>query len=242
MNKKLKNLYLCYNCGIDLIKIDEEDIPARNLFVDSTKHGEIIKVPSCRRCNLEFSKTDDELRDVLAWSNDSITENQKLTKKMGRSLFMNKKVGYKRLSATGGKLFMQFNVGRLYPSHFKNFKGIFVWETGNPLRQHFKFAVMDNFSVAGVSSEIEKFSRIFEDVEVGVSGSKNIFEYRIAGFTKQLELVAFDASSKQYLYAAYLVYHQKIKAIVLASDNEDAINFYKMKEASWFAKFLKPKE
>ena len=124
MNKKLKHLKHCYNCGLPLEKIDEDDIPARNLFVDSTNHGEIIKVPACRRCNLEYSKTDDELRDVIAWTNDNVAKHQKMTKKMAHSLFVNKKVGYKRLSANAEKLSMQFNVGRLYPSHYKNFRGI----------------------------------------------------------------------------------------------------------------------
>ena len=173
MNKKLKNLHICYNCPTDLNKVDrnEEDIPARNLFVDSKNHGEIIKVPSCRRCNFEFSKTDEELRNIIGWTNDSLMENQKLTQKMGRSLHKNKKERDKRISNEGDKYFMQFNVGRLYPSHIKNFKGIFVWEVGRPIEQRFKFVVIDNYSDRDVSHEIEQFSQIFKGVETRLSGS-----------------------------------------------------------------------
>ncbi len=217
MNKKLKNLHYCYNCGDDLncVPNNEEHIPARNLFVDSKTHGEIIKVPSCVKCNTEFSATDDDLRDVIGWLNESITDSKRITGKTIRSLFVHEKDGYGRLSGNIEKPSLEFNVGNLYKSHQKNFKGLFVWENIQPIDKKYQIRIIDKHCDAKEFEMLQPtLDMVFYNQAWKPSGAKEIFRYRLVGLNENWEPTT--NSAKPIYWVAELLYHEKVHAVVFA--------------------------
>ena len=63
----MKNMY-CYNCRIKLKKEiqNKEHIPAQAFYGGYGSEFKVnrITVPACRKCNEDYSKTDQELRDA----------------------------------------------------------------------------------------------------------------------------------------------------------------------------------
>ena len=81
----------CYNCGIDLNKSikTKEHIPAKAYFVgygDDYKNNRIT-VPACRKCNDQYSKLDNEIRDAIGVSNENEADLMELTRKSTKSIF-----------------------------------------------------------------------------------------------------------------------------------------------------------
>ena len=219
MNKKLNRINLCYNCSADLTKVDrdEEHIPAKNLFVDSKNNGEIIKVPSCRACNVKFSETDDYLRDAIGWQNDSLTELTTLTGKTVRKLFVHGKDGFKRMDKDGNTHWMNFNVAKLYVSHIKNFKGIFMWENLFPISDEYHIETFDSYSDRDeFEAKSSTIAPLLTLAPWEVSGSKEIFYYRFTG-------IDFDDSKEEYvntipIWICEMVYHNRMSAFVYDSN------------------------
>lgn len=93
----------CYNCGIDLNEENKtrEHIPAKNLFAgysDEYKKN-LLTVPACRKCNEEFSKTDQQVRDAIGIMNEDDQKKHEATRRSVKSILRQPK-GLDRLHLT----------------------------------------------------------------------------------------------------------------------------------------------
>lgn len=66
-----KGVDLCAYCGTKICEDSEDPIPL-NLYPKNIRQGlQFLKIPACRRCNLEKSKVDGDLRDFIALQFDN---------------------------------------------------------------------------------------------------------------------------------------------------------------------------
>jgi hypothetical protein len=63
MGKQKKKIGICVYCGL-VAPLEKEDVIPKCLFL-KPRPSDLVKIPSCRKCNLDKSKDDDFLRDLL---------------------------------------------------------------------------------------------------------------------------------------------------------------------------------
>lgn len=188
----------CYNCGILLSELKKnertkEHIPARTLFEGYPKEYLTNRktVPACLRCNQEYSRIDDEIRDLIGITNESDIEKKELTAKTVRKIFGNKKDLSKRMSVGKENIYFNFNMSTIDKIHLKNFKGIYYIMTKKPLN---KIYTLDVYSLGQDEKKLELGEKFIKEIELienwDVSGHENVFKFK---------MVSVDINSPQLL-------------------------------------------
>ena len=86
MAEQIKSSKRCYNCGCEFTddnKETVEHIPMQALYAGYSPEYKInrITVPGCYKCNHEYAKIDQELRDFIGITNDNDEAQLELTAK-----------------------------------------------------------------------------------------------------------------------------------------------------------------
>lgn len=218
----------CYNCGVELNKTNwtKEHIPAQCLFdgYDETYKLNRITVPGCKKCNDEYAKIDQEIRDVLAIKNDDVTQKSELTKKGIRSILS--KANWKDrvfMDEHGKPTSFDFSYSDLRQIHIKNFKALFVKKYGVIVPEKFQIEI-----IADGDENLLKTAQVIHDYlthdnKWKVSGHKDIFKFILKDITINNEQTVFAESgdlSKATAVAGLLVYHDDVGAVVVAGDKD----------------------
>ena len=220
MGKKL----FCYNCGKELTRSTNkrEHIPAQCLFYGYSEEYKInrITVPCCLICNEEFSKIDQEIRDMIGIAKDEMTSEDNVTKKAVRSI-MNKDTWKKRIEINekGDANSVSFSYDAIIDINIKNFKGIFYYEFGQRLPEDYKMDVIvpgdekynnhGKFMYDLLLSENEGWEK---------SGHDEIFKYIIKGIQNDSDnnLMKTENLQQSIGLAAIIVYHNVFPFVILS--------------------------
>lgn len=218
----------CYNCGTEINKLNrtKEHIPAQCLyegFDDSYKLNRLT-VPCCHQCNSEYSKIDQEIRDVLAFINAGEVQNSNLVKGGIRSIFSRANWKEKLFVCEEQKTAsFEFSYNDLREIHTKNFKGLFLKKYQTILPGHFKIEI-----IADGDDDVEKaaqhlYDYLTFDSQWKYSGHQDIFKYILKdiGFDSNKDsFLELGDLSKAVAVVGLLVYHNHVAAIVVAGDKE----------------------
>jgi len=213
---------ICYNCGIALTGNNKtsEHIPAKNLYAgqpDEYKQN-LLTVPACFDCNNKFSNIDNEIRDMIGISNDSLKENQIISEKAVRGMFKQKAFDKLNFNQHGQVESVTFKLKNALEIHTKNFKGVFFKEYGELVPDGYTIHVIAD----GCENNQMTLGFIFHDLlrqtnpDWKYSGHPNIFKYLIAGFSFDENNIIFkDGGNKRpMVFAALLVYYDLVGAVV----------------------------
>ncbi|WP_278022329.1 hypothetical protein [Flavobacterium ginsengisoli] len=218
----------CYNCGVpfsELNKIErtKEHIPARTLFEGYPKEYLINRktVPACLKCNQEYSRIDDEIRDLIGVTNESDDEKKELTAKTIRKIFGNKKDLNKRMSIGKDSIYFNFNMTTIDKIHFKNFKGIYYTITKQPLNEIYS---LDVYSLGQDEKKLELGEKFIKEIELienwDVSGHENVFKFKMASVDinslQLLELSEKNLNLESEVLICAMKYNSTVVALVVA--------------------------
>lgn len=190
MVKQMKSSKKCYNCGCEFTDDNRETvehIPMQALYAGYSPEYKInrVTVPGCYKCNHEYAKIDQELRDFIGITNDDNDAQLELTAKAVRNITRVKDF-WKRLSPLDAGLGIEFNLDSLAEIHKKHFKGLFYHKYKMPLSKEYEIRVIADGDES--DTKLVEYVNIFhEQLEIvnvpwSVSGHHDIFQYRIATF------------------------------------------------------------
>lgn len=218
----------CYNCGVELNKTNrtKEHIPAKCLFegYDEAYKLNRITVPGCKQCNIEYSKIDQEIRDVLAITNGDANKKSELTKKGFHSIFSRANWQDRFFMDEDGKsASFGFSYSDLRQIHIKNFKALFVKKYGVivPGNFHVEIIAEGDDNLIDTAQVIHDY--LTHDNKWDVSGHQDIFKFILKDITFIKEQNIFAESSdisKAVAVTGLLVYHDDVGAVVVAGDKE----------------------
>ena len=108
MAEQMKSLKRCYNCGCEFTddnKETVEHVPMQALYAGYSPEYKVnrITVSGCYKCNHEYAKIDQELRDFIGITNDNDEAQLELTAKAVRNITRVKDF-WKRLTPLAGEL------------------------------------------------------------------------------------------------------------------------------------------
>jgi len=189
----------CIYCGTPLLKRKEsvkiaettkrfpdngetkDHIPQRCLFEGYSEEYKKNRftVPSCHKCNFEFSQVEQELRDLIGIANENGGLQKKITENSVQSILNHSNSSARlRKDSLGYVRGVEFNLDTLMPSHIKNFKGVFYKTYGVRVPDYFLISVLDT----NVNSNFESLAITFLDKHVDwqFSGHEDIFKYKIS--------------------------------------------------------------
>ncbi|MBK8565568.1 MAG: hypothetical protein IPN76_20035 [Saprospiraceae bacterium] len=175
---------LCYNCRIELNKDNQskEHIPAQAFFAGYGNDFKInrITVPACKRCNIGYSKTDQELRDAIGVTNDRNEHSREYTRKSVSSIL--KKKGRNKLYSDekGSIIAVSFAYNDFKKTVIKDFKGVFHHKFGYPLPRGWKIEIVSGFEEK--SRPQRAASSIYAHLNSSnwsISGHTDIFRFKI---------------------------------------------------------------
>lgn len=220
----------CYNCGIPMNELEKsnrtkEHIPAKALFVGyPVEYKDQRKtVPACRICNEEYSKIDDELRDVIGVLNNGENHKSELTEKSIRKILSNKKELNDRMHIEDGEIAFSFNATSLDKLHKKNFKGIYSIIKGEPLTDEYE---LDIYSDGQDEKKLDLGFTFLEEMEKlgnwNKSGHDDVFRYKIAHFDlKTDKLTEFEKETENALFLISAIeYNRTVVSVVVAVKSE----------------------
>lgn len=220
----------CYNCAVPIKSLDKkertkEHIPARAFFVGYPEMYKLQRktVPACLKCNEDYAKIDDDLRDVIGILNENENFKSEITKKTIKKIFHNKKDLNKKVKSKNGELYFTFNANNLDNIHIKNFKGLYYHIMNCPLSNTFDLTV---FSDGKKEKELKIGIRFlkeliaFENWET--SGHSAVFSYCMVHYDFYIEkLVKLSKEIKDpILLVGALKYNETIVALVMATKPE----------------------
>lgn len=218
----------CYNCGVlfsELKKIErtKEHIPAKTLFEGYPEEYLTNRktVPACLKCNQEYSRIDDQIRDLIGVTNESDSEKKELTAKTVRKIFSNKSEFNERMSIEDNKIYVKFNISNIDKLHFKNFKGVYTSITKKPLSDLYK---LDVYSIGQDEKKLKLGEKFIEEIERledwDISGHENVFKFKMAILDveslKISELNFENANSEPEILVCGMKYNSTIVALVVA--------------------------
>lgn len=218
----------CYNCGKELKKGDRttEHIPAKALFAGYGSEYKVqrLTVPACHKCNGEYSKIDDELRNAIGIMNDDVNDDsaKELTRKSVRSI-RNKKGWQKRLflnrnGKVGG---VQFNYEHFRSIVIKDFRGIFFGEFGFPLPSTWHVEIISEFDEDKKKTDagIDIFRYLDKDIGWEKSGHEDIFKYKFKSMASNKDGIIYDSDDLDEAdnIGCVQIYHNELGFVVLAT-------------------------
>ena len=236
MAEQIKSSKRCYNCGCvftDDNKETVEHIPMQALYAGYSPEYKInrITVPGCYKCNHEYAKIDQELRDFIGITNDNDEAQLELTAKAVRNITRVKDF-WKRLIPSDGGLGIEFNLDSLAEIHKKHFKGLFYNKYKSPLSKDYEIQVIADGDEK--DSKLLYWVKVFhEQFEIAnipwaVSGHQDIFQYRLSTLRCDNEgvyRIVDDIPNGSDWIICEMLYHKERYAMCLAAKQ----NFYHLK-------------
>jgi hypothetical protein len=199
MSKSKKRNGQCVYCG-QIGPITYDHVPPQNLF-GLPKPTNLIKVPSCFKCNNEASKDDEYFRFTISLRDD-ISQNpivQKLIPGVIRSLTIPKKEGFKKaifsniresnqslgsINPHKQKLIIDVDLLRLNRVAVRIVKGLFFYEKGYRIPDGYYVEAYEQTGIANLTIELlDWFKTKFLPPLLAVSPriiDINVFSYRVA--------------------------------------------------------------
>lgn len=235
---KAENKNECTYCGVKLLKkkkalqeekntkrypdngITKDHVPQKCLFEGYPPGYKVnrITVPSCHKCNREFSEVENELRDLIGISNDKDELQKGLTTKSVRAILSKPNSQERLVKDSKGKVRgVVFDKDTLLPSHLKNFKGIFYEEFKTRITESFKIFVLDTKSKSNFEELMVDF--IDKNCNWHESGHRDIFQYKISLIKPAAkgELVKTDSINEAVGVVCRIQYHKKFEILILAT-------------------------
>jgi ribosomal small subunit protein bTHX len=172
-------------------------------------------VPSCHKCNLEFSLNEQELRDLIGVANENDDRQGQITKSAVKNI-MSKNDGLERCVIIGGHVrAVEFDKDKLAPGHIKNFKGVFYKTFGKRFPDSFEIKVVDTRTKFNFWELALDF--LDKNTEWKYSGHEDIFKYRIALLKSDMSNALVKAYNlhETILILCQLVYHKRFGILVL---------------------------
>lgn len=217
----------CYNCNKPLSKKEnhEEHIPAKNLFktYPAEYKKNLLKVPSCFKCNNDASVIDQEIRDAIGIQYDGDILQKEMSEKALKSIFRNQ--NWKErifVDEYGRKFEFSFKYNDLIKLHIKNFKGLFYNKYGHTLPERFEIRVIaegdeNNSNLQFGASFINIFLNDYPKWEI--VGHEDIFKYKLKSLVNDNGMF-YDNNdiSNSIGFFCNMVYHNKLKPFVVALD------------------------
>lgn len=220
----------CYNCRKPLNELPKkertrEHIPAKAFFMGYPEEykNQRITVPACEKCNGDYSKIDDELRDVIGIINENDSTKIGLTKNAVKKIMSNRKTRSEKITIEGDSLFISFDANVLDDLHKKNFKGIYTKITNLPLSEKYSIDVYsDGQDEKKLALGYEFLTAIENLGNWNVSGHIDIFKFKLAYYdVENDELKEFDSSIPEPIFiVAAMEYNNSIMAVVVALNKE----------------------
>lgn len=215
---------ICYNCGIQLTDETKtsEHIPPQNLYVGLLPEYKqnLLTVTACYNCNNKFSAIDNEIRDIIGISNDSLINNQTITAKAVRGIFRQKKLERLNFNSKGQIDSVTFEVQKGIQFHIKNFKGLFFKEYNSIVPENYAIKIItdginDNSKTLNLAFIFHNFLR-HDNPDWKFSGHVDIFKYLISGFITDSNnnLIKTSDIQNSLGFAALLVYHNLIGVVI----------------------------
>lgn len=218
----------CYNCGRKLSKKEatKEHIPARALFTGYGNEFKVnrLTVPACLKCNNEYSKIDQELRNAIGVTNDDVDDEsaRELSRKAVKSILNQRNWKNRIFLDFGGKVeAVQFDYSKFKKAVIKDFKGIFHDEFGFALPSSWKVEIISQFEKDGKLQKAA--SEIFQYLAKGItwkqSGHEAIFKYKFKTMAPDENGVLYDSDDLDDAdnLACVQFYHERMGFIVVAS-------------------------
>ncbi len=170
---------ICYSCGkeFDNKEMNKEHIPAKALFVGYPDDYKVnrITVPSCIKCNSDYSVDDEEFRNLIGIINSDISRDI-LSEKSAKSMIKIKnQVDRLVINQLGTIEGVEFEESAINNFHTKNFKGVFYKEYG--------YAIPETYKIVPFTEPTEQTKLLLhyltDNFEWKVSGNRNVFGYII---------------------------------------------------------------
>jgi len=236
IDKKIKVLE-CIYCGIPLLskkeslRIEKETkkypdngetkdhVPQQCLYegYPSSYKENRFTVPSCHKCNLDFSLVENELRDAIGISNEKDSFQNEITESSVKSI-LSRSDSKSRLiiNEKGYVSGVEFNLDTLLPSHLKNFKGVFYKIYGFKVPENFSIHVLDTKQTNYFESLAIKF--LNKNVEWKFSGHEDIFKFKISLIKPDENglLIKTENISESIGILCQLNYHKRFKITIIA--------------------------
>lgn len=217
----------CYNCNKPLSKNEnhEEHIPAKNLFktYPAEYKKNLLKVPSCFKCNNDASLIDQEIRDAIGIQYDGDILQKEMSEKALKSIFRNQ--NWKErifVDDNGRKYGFSFKYNDLIKLHIKNFKGLFYNKYGYTLPKNFEIRVIaegdeNNTDLQFGASYIRNF--LDDNPNWEIVGHEDIFKYKLKSLVDD-NGIFYDNNniSKSFGFFCKMVYFNKLKPLIIALD------------------------
>lgn len=234
----IKDLKECVYCGTPMLrkkeslKIEKKDkkypdrgetkdhVPQKCLFdgYSSNYKENRFTVPSCHKCNFEFSQVEHELRDLIGIANDK-NELQKIITESSIKSILEQPDGEERLRKDNQGLVrgVKFNLDTLLPSHVKNFKGVFYKTFGKRFPDSFVIHVLDKKS--NINFEELAIDFINNNCTWNFSGHPDIFKFKIALIKADNKglLIKANNINESVGVLCHLLYHNSFNMLILAN-------------------------
>lgn len=182
-------------------------------------------MPACNKCNHEYSKIDQEIRDALAIRKETKENQEKFIGKGVRSIL--RRQNWKErahMNEKGEVIAVDFSYADLRQIHIKNFKALFFRKYGFCVPEDFVIDIIadgdeDKIEVAQIIHDY----LIADDTPFEASGHSDIFKFIIKDITEDetndslYESGDFD---KLVAVAGLLVYHDDMGAVIVAGKKD----------------------
>ncbi len=200
--------------------ITKDHVPQKCLFHDYPPEykNQRFTVPSCHKCNFEFSHVEHELRDLIGIANDKDDLQKGITKSSVKSILDQPNSESRlRKDSRGLVRSVEFDLDRLFPSHLKNFKGVFYKTFEKVFPENFEIHVLDNKQATSFEELVIEF--LNKNCKWIFSGHPDIFKYKISLIKpdKKGLLVKSDNINDSVGVICQLVYHKQFTMTIFAN-------------------------
>jgi hypothetical protein len=176
-----------------------------------------ITVPSCRECNDNFSKIENDLRDLIGIANDKNKQQLELTRSGVKSILAQKDwLDRLYVDNNGNVRGVEFDRTRLELNHLKNFKGLYYKEFKTILPQDYNINIIDQ-----ATEEIQinyVFSFLEKNAIWKTSGHEDIFRYKLTLYKKENnQIIMTNKISDSLGIFCLLEYHKTVLILILGN-------------------------
>jgi len=159
-------------------------------------------VPSCHKCNFEFSQVEHELRDLIGIANENDDLQKGITQSSVKSILVQPNSDSRLRKDTQGYVRgVEFDLDKLLPSHIKNFKGVYYKTYGKIFPDNFDIHGLDNKP----TSNFEELTIDFLDknCEWNYSGHSDIFKFKICMIKPDKNGLLIKADNLTQIFMSY---------------------------------------